>query len=83
MQKASKALAKDAKHYAKEAKETKSPNKKKHEKIGISIRCKSYKGVAEEAPGAYKDVTQVVLSTQASHLATLVARVKPLVCVKG
>lgn len=32
MQKASKALAKDAKHYAKEAKETKSPNKKKHEK---------------------------------------------------
>jgi len=33
MSSAAKKLEADAKHYAKEAKETKSPSKKKHEKI--------------------------------------------------
>ncbi len=50
---------------------------------GILIRCKSYRGVAEEAPSAYKDVNQVVLATDKSHLAGLVARLRPVACIKG
>ncbi|HBA83982.1 MAG TPA: RNA-splicing ligase RtcB [Verrucomicrobia bacterium] len=50
---------------------------------GILIRCKSYRGVAEEAPGAYKDVSAVVEATAAAGLAAKVARLAPLICVKG
>ncbi|OOG23638.1 RNA-splicing ligase RtcB [Thioalkalivibrio denitrificans] len=50
---------------------------------GILIRSPSLRGVAEEAPGAYKDVSQVVQATHDAGLARLVARVEPLVCVKG
>lgn len=50
---------------------------------GIVIRSPSLRGVAEEAPGAYKDVAQVVQATHQAGLARLVARVEPLVCIKG
>ena len=50
---------------------------------GILIRCKSWKGVAEEAPGAYKDVSAVVEATHAAKLARKVAKLRPLICVKG
>jgi tRNA-splicing ligase RtcB (3'-phosphate/5'-hydroxy nucleic acid ligase) len=50
---------------------------------GILIRSPSLRGVAEEAPGAYKDVAQVVDATEAAGLARKVARLEPLVCVKG
>ena len=50
---------------------------------GILVRCKSMREIAEEAPGAYKDVTLVVESAVEARLAKLVARVEPLVCVKG
>lgn len=50
---------------------------------GILIRCKSFRGVAEEAPGAYKDVSAVVEATHAAGLARKVARLVPLACVKG
>lgn len=50
---------------------------------GILIRCKSFRGVAEEAPGAYKDVGAVVEATHAAGLARKVARLVPLACVKG
>lgn len=50
---------------------------------GILIRCKSMREIAEEAPGAYKDVTLVVESAVQARLAKLVARVEPMVCVKG
>ncbi len=50
---------------------------------GILIRTKSYRGVAEEAPGAYKDVSAVVEATHAAKLARKVAKLVPLVCVKG
>ena len=50
---------------------------------GIVIRSPSTRGVAEEAPGAYKDVTAVVDAAEASGLARKVARLIPLVCVKG
>jgi tRNA-splicing ligase RtcB len=50
---------------------------------GILVRSASLRGVAEEAPGAYKDVVEVVDAADAAGLARKVARVEPLVCVKG
>jgi tRNA-splicing ligase RtcB len=50
---------------------------------GISVRSASSRGIAEEAPGAYKDVTAVVEAAQAAGLARIVARTRPMVCVKG
>jgi tRNA-splicing ligase RtcB len=50
---------------------------------GILIRSHSYRGVAEEAPGAYKDVSAVVEAAHRAGLARLVARLEPMACVKG
>jgi tRNA-splicing ligase RtcB len=50
---------------------------------GIIIRSPSLRGVAEEAPGAYKDVGAVVEAADQAGLARRVARLEPLVCVKG
>jgi len=50
---------------------------------GILIRSPSMRGVAEEAPGAYKDVGEVVDAAERAGLARKVARLSPLVCVKG
>jgi tRNA-splicing ligase RtcB len=50
---------------------------------GILIRSPSTRGVAEEAPGAYKDVDSVVVAAEHAGLARRVARLRPLICVKG
>lgn len=50
---------------------------------GILIRSPSLRGVAEEAPLAYKDVGAVVASSEHAGLAHRVARLAPLVCIKG
>jgi len=50
---------------------------------GILIRSPSRRGVAEEAPGAYKDVTAVVDAAARAGLARKVARLEPIVCIKG
>jgi len=50
---------------------------------GILIRSPSTRGVAEEAPGAYKDVGAVVNAAERAGLARKVARLRPLICVKG
>lgn len=50
---------------------------------GILVRSPSMRGVAEEAPGSYKDVSMVVDSADQAGLAKKVARLEPLVCVKG
>jgi tRNA-splicing ligase RtcB len=50
---------------------------------GIIVRSPSSRGVAEEAPGAYKDVTAVVDAADRTGLSRKVARLEPLVCVKG
>ncbi|BAL23824.1 RtcB family protein [Azoarcus sp. KH32C] len=50
---------------------------------GILIRSPSLRGVAEEAPLAYKDVGAVVDAADRAGLALKVARLVPLVCVKG
>lgn len=50
---------------------------------GILIRSPSYRGVAEEAPGAYKDVSEVVEVAHNANLSHKVAKLVPLICVKG
>jgi len=50
---------------------------------GVLIRTRSYRGVAEEAPGAYKDVNVVAKVAEQAGLARRVARLVPLICVKG
>jgi tRNA-splicing ligase RtcB len=50
---------------------------------GILIRSPSARGVAEEAPGAYKDVTAVVEASEKAGLSRRVARLEPLICIKG
>jgi tRNA-splicing ligase RtcB (3'-phosphate/5'-hydroxy nucleic acid ligase) len=50
---------------------------------GIIVRSPSPRGVAEEAPGAYKDVTAVVDAADAAGLSRKVAKLVPIICVKG
>jgi tRNA-splicing ligase RtcB len=50
---------------------------------GVIIRTRSMRGVAEEAPGAYKDVRLVAESTEQAGLARRVAELKPRICIKG
>jgi len=50
---------------------------------GIYVEAGSYKGIAEEAPIAYKDVNLVVETVQASGIAKKVAKLRPVVVVKG
>ena len=47
------------------------------------VRAQSLAGVAEEMPWAYKDVADVVEVVDRAGLARRVARLKPLVVVKG
>ncbi len=50
---------------------------------GIHIRTDHLRGLAEEAPVAYKDIHQVVEATAQAGLAKKVARLLPLACLKG
>jgi tRNA-splicing ligase RtcB len=50
---------------------------------GIAGRPSSWRGRAEEAPGAYKDVDAVAAATEGAGLARLVVRLIPLGVVKG
>ena len=53
------------------------------EQRGIVVRSPSNKGLAEEAPFAYKDVDRVVEVVHRAGLARPVARLEPLGVVKG
>jgi len=50
---------------------------------GVLIRCRSMRGVAEEAPAAYKDVSAVVDAADHAGLARKIAKLVPVICVKG
>jgi tRNA-splicing ligase RtcB len=50
---------------------------------GIVVRCASNRGLAEEAPFAYKDVERIVRVVERAGLARRVARLRPLGVVKG
>lgn len=53
------------------------------ENQGIAVRGASARGLAEETPEAYKDVTQVVEAAEGAGLCRKVARLIPLGVVKG
>jgi tRNA-splicing ligase RtcB len=55
----------------------------KLENQGIVVRAKSNKGLAEEAPQAYKDVSRVVEVVHGAGIAHKVARLEPLGVIKG
>ncbi len=57
--------------------------KKGLEEKGIDIEAGSSKGLAEEAPYAYKDVDDVVKVSDKLGIGNLVARLKPLAVMKG
>ena len=48
--------------------------------LSEALRCVA---IAEEAPGAYKDVGAVVAAAEHAGLARRVARLRPLICIKG
>ena len=50
---------------------------------GIIVKSPSMRGVAEEAPLAYKDVNAVVDATDKAQLARKVAKLLPLMVIKG
>ena len=50
---------------------------------GIIVRVHSKAGVAEEAPGAYKDVENVVAIMEGAGINRRVVRLRPMICVKG
>ncbi|MCK0145390.1 RtcB family protein [Arenibacter sp. F26102] len=51
--------------------------------MGIYVQAGSFKGIAEEAPVAYKDVDEVVETIQNSGIAKKVAKLRPMAVVKG
>jgi tRNA-splicing ligase RtcB len=53
------------------------------ERQGVTVRCPSNRGLAEEAPFAYKDVERVVEVVERAGLARRVARLVPIGVVKG
>lgn len=50
---------------------------------GILVKSPSTRGIAEEAPGAYKDVDEVVAAAERAGLARIVAKLEPKICIKG
>ena len=53
------------------------------EESGILVRGSSPRGLAEEKPGAYKDIDAVIETSHQARLARKVARLVPLGVVKG
>ncbi|HEX7096761.1 MAG TPA: RtcB family protein [Acidimicrobiales bacterium] len=50
---------------------------------GVTVRARSDRGLAEEAPISYKDVDEVVATCERAGLATRIARLRPIGVVKG
>jgi tRNA-splicing ligase RtcB len=57
--------------------------KKSLEERGITVAASQWRLLAEEAPYAYKDVSQVVDACEGAGLSRKVARLRPVGVVKG
>lgn len=57
--------------------------KKELEARNIFVRSASWKGIAEEAPGAYKDIDEVARVSDETGIAKRVSRMVPVGVVKG
>ena len=53
------------------------------QQAGVVARARSWKGLAEEQPDAYKDVDLVVDVVHKAGLATKVAKLRPIGVIKG
>ncbi len=53
------------------------------ESQGIALKGASWKGVAEEAPGVYKDIEEVAKVSHETGIGKKVVRLKPLGVIKG
>jgi tRNA-splicing ligase RtcB len=56
---------------------------KQLEARGVKIMAGSMRGITSEAPGAYKDVDEVVRVSEAAGIAKKVVKLKPLGVIKG
>lgn len=56
---------------------------KKLESKGIIVKCWSFRGIAEEAPLAYKNIDEVVEVVHQAGLSEKVAKLTPLAVIKG
>ena len=52
-------------------------------KDGVLLKARNLEGVGDEAPGAYKDVHEVVRVTDEAGIGNIVVRLKPLGVIKG
>ena len=50
---------------------------------GVLYNSRNYKDLLDEAPGAYKDIDQVVETLAAISMTRKVARLRPLAVIKG
>lgn len=57
--------------------------KRELEQEGIYLMAGSVAGVADEAPGAYKDVDEVIKVSDDAHIGKKVVRLRPLGVIKG
>jgi tRNA-splicing ligase RtcB len=57
--------------------------KRRLEARGIKVRTDHLSGLAEEAPEAYKDVTEIVKICEGAGLSRRVARMRPVAVLKG
>ena len=57
--------------------------RKQLEAQGIRVRAGSMRGLAEEAPIAYKDVDRVIEVVHGAGIAKKVARIVPAAVIKG
>jgi tRNA-splicing ligase RtcB len=53
------------------------------QKKGILVKCRSWRGIAEEAPLAYKNIDDVVEVVHQAGLSKKVAKLVPLAVIKG
>ena len=57
--------------------------KRELEEKKISVKSASWKGIAEEAPGVYKDIEEVVEVSHKANIGKKVVRVRPIGVCKG
>ena len=50
---------------------------------GVHLICEDFRSIKEEAPGAYKDIDDIIAVVAGAGLAKMVARMKPLAVLKG
>ena len=57
--------------------------KKELESQHISLKSASWKGVAEEAPGVYKDINEVAKVSHGTGIGRMIVKLKPMGVIKG